>query len=522
MKTIKLKSIVFSMLTVVFCAAGAAAQEADTSATDSDAGEIRSTVSDQTEAGTATANGSVAEKLEALQAKVEAQEEQIKTLSKQQQIAKEDRDEIGMQVMEANAAAAEEKFTISGFMDLSHTASFAKYDDAITYYYQPRYNSFYQTGVNLYFKSQMTETLSALVETRFSYSPNGNITNKSQVTRVDGVETARTGDPDPNKGFERTDTYAKYQFEGGTRLGGVNIERAHLDWKPRDWFGIRAGRYLTPFGIWNEDHGAPVVLTVALPFLISWDVVPTAQTGLMVFGSIFPTDLLKLEYAVTFSNGRGPTENFFDTDHNKAIGLRTKIQLAGDDWLISVGGYGYYGKYTDLETEMVTEYRIDDTGAQVLDEVNYDLPMRSRDVITDKHKEYIGTVDLKLNWKGLTLFGEAGARKSEYLVRPETVYYGTTIWTADFITNAAYGMLAYQLPLEKVFETLTITPFVGVDYLDLSDANDTSKFGIYRFGINIKPSPYVTLKANAYRVDSLGEDVDESTWFVKSQIAVSF
>ena len=433
------------------------------------------------------------------------QEEKNATVDEELETAAMDRDDLAMQVMDAAAAAAEQKFTVSGFMDLSWTGIIPDKEDNFSFTMLSRYNSFYQTGVNLYFKSQMTDTLSALVETRFSYSPLGRMDSIPSVVVVDGNEVARDGE------FQRTDTYASYQYEGGTYLGGVNIERAHLDWKPRDWFGFRAGRYLTPFGIWNEDHGAPVVLTAALPYLISFEVAPVAQTGLMLFGSGFPTDFLSLEYAVTLSNGRGPTESFVDTDDNKAIGLRTKAIFSGDDWRVQLGSYGYYGKYTDIQTEQHT----------IINGTEFEL--LAKDVILQKYKEYLGTLDLKMQWRGLSLFGEAGLLKVEQIVPLESVGFdGSTNYEPNYLSKTAYAMLSYQLPLENVFDTLTITPFVGIDTLTLTDAIEDNNFVVYRFGINWKPSPFVTIKTNALQVNLENPNLPSELWFIKGQIAVSF
>jgi len=470
----------------------------------------------------------VAKELKALQQKIEAQDKKIEQQNKkietqdaelkaisdaqkkqeeQLETAAMDRDDLAMQVMDAAAAATDEKFTISGFMDLSFTHQYtAKKNNYGFADVSSRYNSFYQTGVNLYFKSQMTETLSALAEIRFSYSPLGQINELPNRVIVNGKEVTTIGE------YNRTSTYADYQYEGGVNLGGVNIERAHVDWKPRDWFGIRAGRYLTPFGIWNEDHGAPVVLTVALPYLISFEVAPVAQTGLMLFGKVFPSDLLTLEYALTLSNGRSPTESFVDTDHNKAIGLRTKGILAGSDWSVQLGSYGYYGKYTDRQTEVLS----------IVEGTSFE--MEARDVIIQKYKEFLGTLDMKATWKGLSIFGEAGILKKDQIVPLEALdFLGRPSWEPTYYQKSGYGMVAYQLPLQKVFDTLTITPFAGIDYLNLIDAMDDTYFVVYRFGINFKPSPFVTVKTNAFQVNLKSPGFElPPTWFFKGQIAVSF
>lgn len=67
---------------------------------------------------------------------------------------------------------------------------------------------------------------------------------------------------------------------------GLNIERAYVDLNLSDPFKLRFGKFITPAGIWNVDHGSPVVLTVRQPIqTTTTPIFPESQTGMMGFGS---------------------------------------------------------------------------------------------------------------------------------------------------------------------------------------------------------------------------------------------
>lgn len=81
-----------------------------------------------------------------------------------------------------------------------------------------------------------------------------------------------------------------------TKESYVDVERLYLDYNLSEKVNLRAGRFLTPSGRWNQLHAAPLVWTSTRPLATS-RLFPTASNGVMLFGAI-PTDKSAIEYAV--------------------------------------------------------------------------------------------------------------------------------------------------------------------------------------------------------------------------------
>ena len=464
-------------------------------------------------------------KIQEMEASSKAHEADVAALKKESQATREElaaaqleRDDLSQQVM-ASLASEADRFKVYGFMDLNYTANFPENKNSVLYARNPtKFNSFLMNNINIYFSNRMTNFLSALVEVRFTFSPLGNVTSVPWVAYTDSNPPQRSGE------FNRVDTEVSGPYGAKFKLGGILIERAHFDITPRDWFNIRGGRFLTPYGIWNEDHGSPVCLTTVMPFMQVMEYVPSAQTGVMLYGSVYPTDLLNFQYAVTLSNGRSPTDAYFDMDDNKAIGVRGKMILEAGDWHLALGGYGYFGEYTDWTQEVHAEM----TDEWVLDP-SADPALTTAFITSEKYKELIGAADMEVSFKGLRLAGEFVWRKVDYEVPPpspdeQALFLGTNplqqTWQGDKIAKSGYGLLSYKLPLN--LDVTTITPFAGVDFLSPNDATDYDAWVIYQFGLNIKPGAFLTLKASGYMINPRSDQYGGHIWYVGGQAAVSF
>ncbi|MDJ0764102.1 MAG: hypothetical protein QNJ97_14060 [Myxococcota bacterium] len=363
--------------------------------------------------------------------------------------------------------------------------------------------SFSISQLNLYFLSQMTETLSALIELRFSFLPQGH--EKSLEMDLLGTE------------YDRIDTTVFDPFTTDEfQLGGVAIERVHLTYAPRDWFSVMVGHYLTPFGIWNVDHGSPVRLLVRHPYFMSREIIPLHQTGIQVFGRFIPMSHLYLDYAVTLSNGRGPAEAVYDLDNNKAVGLRLKGTYEHKETSLAIGGYAYYGKVTDVTKSLFYKQ---ENGVEHL---HIDVEK------TDKHTELASAFDLVLKLFGFKLQFEYTGSIVRYDVRPPVVVPVLNIENvqgalqADHVKWGVYGLIAYEFVFGGQNSKMRLIPFFMVEYCKFADTLSESAPMIYRGGFNFKPSAFVTLKYELLRISFPESKFMNPLWIHSGQLAVSF
>ncbi len=402
-------------------------------------------------------------------------------------------------------------FKIYGFLDLTFFRFFMDEDSPFQTLLHDDVSTFMMSNINLYFDSQMTDTLNALIELRFTFSPIGDVLSY-EVANAPGTE------------FERRNTMVRDPFTSyADRIGGIVIERAHLTYSPFEGFNVMAGRFLTPYGIWNVDHTSTVVLPTHMPYLQSMENMPSAQTGLQIFGRFFPIQRVYFDYAVTLSNGRGPREEFIDLDENKAVGLKLKLTYETRDVTIACGGYGYIGDYTD--TKPVLHF------IHLDPEITPEEPAKVEVETLEKHREYIVSADLLIQLFGLKLQAEyvwrrANMEQSPPLFLPALVttggVAGAPVFLPSFIGRAAYGLLSYRLPLDRFLGEMSITPYVLFEYMSYMDTVKYLRQRFYIGGLNFAPSRYVTLKVEGAWVEPLHDTFGRGISYAAAQLAVSF
>jgi hypothetical protein len=279
------------------------------------------------------------------------------------------------------------------------------------------------------------------------------------------------------------------------------------------------------------DHGSPVVVSISYPSIISNQYIPNNQTGIELFGRVFPSDTVELDYSVTLSNGRGPMDEVYDLDENKAVGLRLKLIWAGEKSGIAVGGYGYYGQYSDTEEHARTYLQTNPGTSRLSFDDSEKYPVKSKEVVTEKYNEVAVSADLQIDFYGVSLFGEYVWRRVYYKDLPEKgaldmLFTGmdpnVTAYGSDYIGMGAYGLLAYTLPLDKWLGQVKIIPWGAVDWMSPFDYLDYRNVIIYRFGINIKPSPYVVIKTDIDYVSTKTNVLGGNMWILGAQVAVTF
>ncbi|WP_437327700.1 hypothetical protein [Sorangium sp. So ce381] len=316
--------------------------------------------------------------------------------------------------------------------------------------------SFYVGNLNVYLDSNLGKKFRSLIEVRFTYLPDGAIMFDPATFQNTRVSAAFPDYTD----FSRT-----------KKVGGVIIERAWLEYAAHPLFNIRAGQWLTPYGIWNVDHGSPVILSNTRPYIIGAEWLPQRQTGIEAYGSHGISDT-QVGYHLTVSNGRGPVDSYMDLDKNKAVGWRLWLQQDTPYGTVTVGTSGYKGRYTDAGQVAALE-----DGAYV-----------TKFPVTARYDELGLAADLKYTW-GEFLF------QSEYIMhdvrydddyRPAGIIPGT--WAPDNRTWGAYFQTGYRLPWYGVM------PWFGLEYDRLGKSSPVYEGAALVGGLNIRPTDNVVLK----------------------------
>lgn len=347
----------------------------------------------------------------------------------------------------------EATFSVYGFADFSYFTQVG--EKSFLASQQP---SFMVGNFNVYFASEFEKRWRFLSEVRFLYAPNGSYLTDS----IFETGTAPRGDTNFLDGSD---------LNHAMRWGGIAIQRIWLEYKLDAYLTLRAGQWLTPYGIWNVDHGSPTIVGVYKPYVINRDWFPERQTGIEAYGSVYLGDA-QLGYHLTLSNGRGPIDAYRDLDNNKALGGRLYAKNDALLGTITLGLSAYRGNYTDRPGNGVA--LVD--GALV-----------PNDPPTFRYEEVAYAADLKWEWEGLLVQSEYIMREVRYTdaVRPRAVAQPPSPpgFEPDARDEGLYVLVGYRTPW------LGLMPFGMWQYVNLfSDSYE------YSFGLNLRPSPRVALK----------------------------
>lgn len=387
------------------------------------------------------------------------------------------------------------KLEIYGFADFSYLQSFGNRSNLAQQYVIP-YPSFYVGHLNMYLASTLGENWRGLAEVRFVYSPLGDDHKQASDGTFPVVATT-------------TNDYAEVQrfFD----WGGIEIQRAWLEYQPWDFLAIRGGQWLTPYGYWNDDHGSPTIITVRKPLPIGDAMFPERQTGLMAWGRYFFGSSM-LGYALTLSNGRGPYDAIRDLDTNKAIGGRLYYETSAFGTL-TVGVAGYRGRYT----ASTKRYRVDGVGSNSPSAVVYRT-------IDSAYDELSLGADLRFLYGGLHLQAEVMMNEAAYdeRHRPRLLeeFSARPMFAADYRRFGGYVLLGYRMRWHGVM------PYLMTEHSNYANFSSSPPVWLYTVGLNVRPTANVALKAELGRlhfsgVGSTGLGRDD-LWFMGTQAAWAF
>ena len=104
---------------------------------------------------------------------------------------------------------------------------------------------------------------------------------------LDDVNLLVRYEPLPRLAFfseTRLENTLTVSVRGGARVesADVFVERLYADWLAGPHLTVRVGKFLTPFGVWNEIRRAPLTWTVERP-LVTERIFPEHTTGVGVF-----------------------------------------------------------------------------------------------------------------------------------------------------------------------------------------------------------------------------------------------
>lgn len=361
-------------------------------------------------------------------------------------------DDVDLSTLGIDPTPADEHLSLYGFADVSWRKLLAP-DTSVAASLFPKENTFLVGNINLYATKKLSRRWRSLLEVRFLYAP--------QLETASGSYESTTA-PDPA------------DLDRPIEWGGLSIERVYLEYEVNEWLTVRAGSFLTPYGIWNVDHGSPTIIPVTRPYIIGESLFPHQQTGLEAYGAHAIGDY-QLRYHATFTNGRGRFQAVRDLDENKALGARIELETP---WLdgVHIGISGYRGRYTDRPADFIV---IDASGTPVNTTpagVRYDELSWGADVLV-----LHGPLQLQAELVGNGRHYLPGAREqTRGGYASDGRYYG------------AYALAGYR------FDHLwQVMPF-GVVEIDRprpgADLGATSTIYQLTGGFNFRPDPSVVLK----------------------------
>jgi len=337
------------------------------------------------------------------------------------------------------ATAVDDKLNIYGFADIKYDLAHWGNDPL----YFPQDTRGFQVGnLNLYLAKNLTARARALAEIRFTFLPNGG-TNEAGGTIDDTAGDATN-------------------YGRPVQWGGIVIERVYAEYDLTDWLTVRGGRWLTPYGIWNIDHGSPAIITTGKPYVIGEAFFPERQTGLELFGH-HDFDGVRLSAHLTASNGRGALDSIQDRDNQLAFGGRLELEA---QWGLRAGASYYRGRYTGLPS-------VTAMGA---------IPALS-------YREQAYGLDVQLDRGRFHAQAELLVRDRQFAREADADRVAAPLG----LDNRDFGF--YALAGYRFARLWNVMPFAYVEYYE--PANTTNYDYAYDgdLGLNFRPVPSLVLKA---------------------------
>jgi hypothetical protein len=210
----------------------------------------------------------------------------------------------------------------------------------------------------------------------------------------------------------------------------------------------------------------------------------------------------------------------------KAIGARLKLVYNPEPFLFRIGGYAYYSQYRDTEDEIKVQLT-----PQLTLDPSYNPSLGSFSVTNEAYNETVLTGDAEFRAGRLRVIGEF-ARQTVIYVVPNPIGaewqllkgmpYNITGYDPSHYAYGGYVLAAYEIPFHTKVLDFSVMPYAGYDYVVPSTSVPTRNNTQYRGGLNVKPSPFVTLKFEVSRLIPDSKAIASDATAVISQVAYSF
>lgn len=358
--------------------------------------------------------------------------------------------------------AQDDKFKVYGFADFSFNQWITLSDSTFLNGFGEKAPSVNLGNVNLYFDMKPNDNTRALIEVNLNTSQfdegEKGITNQKMMIRNPATGEFIIAQEVEGTGDERAKKY-----------GGIQLERAWFDLFMLPTVNLRIGKFITPAGIWNVDHGSPIITTVGQPNQTRFFAIfPESQTGAMLYGAYYIGDH-ELTYNLFTSGGRNDVNSILgasevqEMEKLSDLAVGGHVAFAAEEIIdeLKVGVSGYTGVIQDeiriLEQNIVLDGTTFAPTGEVrfayLDKMNYSL------------REFCYGVDLKASHMNVNFQSEVNMRTVESEFGPSSGK------STSFL--GYYFLLSYDLAL---LDFMGVTPYAMYEHIGWEDPNNVPEF----------------------------------------------
>jgi len=227
--------------------------------------------------------------------------------------------------------------------------------------------------------------------------------------------------------------------------GSFSVERALFSVYLNRYINLSVGKFITPAGIWNVDHGSPVIMTISQPTQYSYaQIYPKSQLGIMEDGKLFIGDA-DLSYSLYLSSGRENQTLYKAKDLSVGGQLRLNLPLLDE---FNIGFSGYTGRVN-------TKLRY---ATSVIKNIyTFEMETQISDVSTFVYRENVIGGDIRLSKWRTTLQAEVNYQHINNHLKTSNNTSGILatyiIGSVDAVKN----------------EALKVTPYAYYEYVEYLD-----------------------------------------------------